>query len=131
RPGAWPASWGPGRQREFESRPALRPGAGADLAAVGLDYRATDGETQPHAGDAALAFAAVEFVEQSRGIRSGKTGPGVVHDDADVAPLGDGTDVRGGTRRRVLRDVVEQVGEHLDHEAGIHEHRRQVWRQPQ
>ena len=100
------------RQRERHHRPPAHDAVDADLAAVGFDETARDGQTQTAAPGVGRFPEAIEDVRQRLG---GDATPGVGHPEERRRALSPDLDPDRAAARRMAQRVVEQVLQHLTH----------------
>src|SRR6185503_20197409 len=111
--------------------PATSAVRSADVAAVRPCDGAADRETEAGTGDLTLGAAALKLVEQAIRIPAGQSRAVVLDDDFEHVLVGARGDEDPRSGRRVLRRVLEKVGEELHDQGGVDAHGREVRRERQ
>lgn len=86
-----------------------------NLTPVRAYDRLTDRQPQSDPNDAPLAAPALEFVKQARRIARRQSRAIVLYYDTHERPVFRGGNQYAGSRRSVLGDIVEEIGEQLRH----------------
>src|SRR5437868_6925540 len=104
-----------GDGREWKGEPeagaalAVGAGAGADAAAVRLDDRARDGETEAAAAFGAARFGLVPAIEQLGGVGVAEAGTRILDGDDRFGAGAVHLDVDAAAGRRELERVADEV----------------------